>query len=146
MGVDSWTNERRNMEEWLFNNGFLKEFYQTSEFAKEIIPYVKMSHYHILENICKTEEDVNELLALSLNMLCHPLFVLAYLASKNGFYIKDSYAICIKDTSYIFDMNWYSEYKWGSLVDEKKRMSEIITGLMTAKSTFLLKTRSILQN
>lgn len=96
-----------SIEDWLYDKGFLKDFYQTAEMSKKIVPLVNASHIPFLEEICrnklseddnrelqkgcsaeefqrKLEVTKNELCKYSMNMMCHPLVTLAYLISKNS--------------------------------------------------------------
>ena len=97
----------RSIEDWLFDKGFLKDFYKTAELGEKIIPFVNETYFYFLEKTClielsKNEKEEalsvcsvvelqeklkaakNELCRCSLNMMCHPIITLAYLISKNG--------------------------------------------------------------
>lgn len=117
----------RNTEDWLFDKGFMKDFYQTAELSGKIIPFVNASHFCFLDRVCQinrrkiehvmfksgwSEEDVKKdlqaskkrLCRFSLNMMCHPLVTLAYLISTNGL-LFDSGKISIAGLSYDWEPN-----------------------------------------
>ena len=110
--------EKRNLEtkinsieEWLFTNGFLKEFYETADLS-QTIPYVKNNFGRFLSYICGCrksdiesyrDKDLNsvykqliaknggikqELTAASMITMSHPLVILADLITKNGLCYK----------------------------------------------------------
>ena len=114
----------KNIEDWLFERGFLKEFYQTTKLYEEVIPFVKGNYYYFLNEILKIdskliyiskdniekvkralEELKNQLCEFSLNMMCHPLVTLAYLISRNGLRATDiTYSIC--GTNFEWEGSW----------------------------------------
>ena len=100
-----------SIEEWLFTNGFLKEFYETADLS-QTIPYVKNNFGRFLSYVCGCrksdiesyrDKDLNsvykqliaknggikqELTEASMITMSHPLVILADLITKNGLCYK----------------------------------------------------------
>lgn len=156
------------LEEWLFDKGFLREFYETTNIEGEFIPFVNASYYYFLNAVYIPRMKVDEkedfrkikgeaaqseleritlqskesLKALAKRMKCHPIIVLAYMLFKNKLELYERPDACIfriAHTTYTIKASWVV-----SGFDDIKNLSEQEMEVLFGEQrlVFKLKTKS----